>query len=239
MKTVAKSLLVTVGLFFLPLGAEEATQNDKQEMIELSEAFGHFIGKNLQTTGIDFNLDAFIQGIRNGAEGKPAPMSDQEYEKRMSQQQEKAFKHLSEENLEKAENYLKDNVKNSNVRELEPGKLQVMILQEGNGDAVAEGNVPMIHYTGKFVDGEVFGSSEDSNNPISIPLNQTIPGFSKGLIGMKEGERRRIFVHPDLGYGTAGHLPPNSLLIFDVELVKANNDEMSEDEEEPDLDDAE
>ena len=44
--------------------------------------------------------------------------------------------------------------------------------------------------------------------PITIPLDQTIPGFSKGIVGMKEGEKRRLFVHPDLGYGTTGQLPP-------------------------------
>lgn len=56
-----------------------------------------------------------------------------------------------------------------------------------------------------------------------ISLDETIPGFNKGLIGMKEGEKRTLFIHPDYGYGTSGYLPPNSLLTFEVELIKANS----------------
>jgi len=232
MKKLAYSLLLLTGGFFLQAEEEVTPPNEQQELLELSEAFGHFIGKNIQTTGINFDIDAFIKGIRDGAQGKPAPMSDQEYEKRMASQQENAFKNQSEENLKKADAFLEKNRNEDNVKEIEPGKLQFTILQEGNGDEVQNGNDPLIHYTGKFIDGDVFGSSEESGNPITIPLNQTIPGFSKGLLGMKEGEKRRIFVHPDLGYGTAGHLPPNSLLIFDVELFKASSDELSRDVEE-------
>src|SRR5262249_32953701 len=97
--------------------------------------------------------------------------------------------------------------------------------REGTGPAVESHSSPKIHYTGKYQDGTVFGTSEEMGGPITIPLDQTIPGFSKGITGMKEGEKRRLFVHPDLGYGTTGQLPPNELLIFDIEVVKANSDE--------------
>ena len=63
-------------------------------------------------------------------------------------------------------------------------------------------------------------------NPLSnrsaLPIKQSIPGFAKGLVGMKEGEKRILYIHPELAYGLAGHLPPNSLLIFEVEIVKAH-----------------
>jgi len=81
----------------------------------------------------------------------------------------------------------------------------------------------LINYTGKYIDGTVFGSSETAGGPITVPIDQTIPGFSKGIVGMKEGEKRRLFVHPDMGYGTTGQLPPNSMLIFDIEVVKATS----------------
>jgi len=82
----------------------------------------------------------------------------------------------------------------------------------------------------------VFGSSEETGGPITIPLDQTIPGFSKGLVGMKEGEKRRLFVHPDLGYGTMGQLPPNELLIFDIEVVKADTADEKDKKENSDKD---
>src|SRR5688572_4412456 len=76
------------------LGAAETSPNpnyskeDEINISQLSEAFGHFIGKNLKSPGVAFDLEAVIRGIRNGATGKPAPMNDQEYENAMSKLQE-------------------------------------------------------------------------------------------------------------------------------------------------------
>ncbi len=207
-----------------PVDSATTTQAPtKEEVSQISEAFGNFIGRNLKTTGIDFDIEAIVKGIRDGAAGKPSPLSDADYEKKMIALQESAFKKMAETNLKSAESFLQSNASKQGVKVLEPGKLQILILKEGSGPEVKEGFSPQITYTGKYIDGTVFGSSEDAGGPITIPLDQTIPGFSKGLLGMKEGEKRRIFVHPDLGYGTTGHLQPNSLLIFDVEVIKANN----------------
>jgi FKBP-type peptidyl-prolyl cis-trans isomerase len=197
---------------------------DQEQIKRLSEAFGNFIGRNLKTPGgIQFDLESIIVGMREGAEGKPAKMSDQEYEEMMTELQSVALKQMAQENLDAAEKFLRDNVKNQGIVEVEAGKLQYQVLEQGNGEVVQEHGSPKIEYQGKYIDGTVFGSSKDAGGPITIPLDQTIPGFSKGLVGMKEGEKRRIFVHPDLGYGMSGHLPPNSLLIFDVEIVKADS----------------
>lgn len=200
---------------------QENKDLDKAEMTKLSEAFGHFIGRNLTTPGINFDLDALIKGIRDGAQGKPAPMTDQEYEQKMAVLQSQAYRKMSEENLKAAETFLNDNAKNAQVIQLIPGKLQYEELESGHGEIVKESGTPQIQYVGKFLDGKVFSSSKESGGAITIPLDHTIPGFSKGLVGMKEGGKRRLFIHPDLGYGTSGHLPPNSLLVFDVEIVKA------------------
>lgn len=199
-----------------------STPEEKQEMIKLSEAFGHFIGRNLHTPGMDFDLESIIKGMREGVAGKPAPMSDQEYEALLGKVQEKAVKALAETNLKAANDYIIQNKSKPNVKEIEE-KLQYTILEEGNGATVVEHNTPLINYSGAFIDGTVFSSSKEAGGPITIPLDQTIPGFSKGIVGMKEGEKRRLFVHPDLGYGTAGQLPPNSMLIFDIEVIKADN----------------
>lgn len=137
--------------------------------------------------------------------------------------QQKAFTELSEKNLKAANTFLEENKKKPNIVELEPGKLQYTILQPGTGETVGEHNAPSIHYKGTYIDGTVFGDSRESGAPVTIPLDQTVPGFSKGIAGMKEGEKRRLFVHPDLGYGTMGQLPPNSLLIFEVEVLKADS----------------
>lgn len=219
------ALSLTCGLF----AADQATMNapaattQEIDMKKVSEAFGNFIGRNLNTSGVQFDLENVIKGIREGAAGKPSPLNDQEYEAMMLKVQEKAFSKLSEENLTKANDYLKKNKSADGVKEIEASKLQYQTIKDGTGATVTETSTPLIQYKGTYLDGTVFGNSEEVGGPIKIPLNQTIPGFSKGILGMKEGEKRRLFVHPDLGYGTAGHLPPNSLLIFEVEVIKADS----------------
>lgn len=198
---------------------------DQIDMKKLSEAFGHFIGRNLQSPGLKFDLDGIIKGIREGAAGQPAPLSEKEYEEMMAAVQERAFKEMSTTNLKAANEFMSKNGKTEGVIEVVPGKLQYVIVKEGSGAAVEAHSSPQIHYTGKYLDGTVFGTSEEMGGPITIPLDQTIPGFTKGIIGMKEGEKRRLFVHPDLGYGTTGQLPPNELLVFEIDVVKSNTDD--------------
>ena len=94
------------------------------------------------------------------------------------------------------------------------------MIQEGEGVEVAEHSSPLIHYRGTYLDGTAFGSTAESGGPISLPLDGTIEGFAKAVVGMKEGEKRRIYIHPDLAYGTRGHLDPNALLTFEVEIVQ-------------------
>ncbi len=209
-----------------PAHAPQASKEEGEQPVDikkLSEALGNFIGKNLDTPGVKFDLESIIKGIRDGAAGKPSPMNEKDYEAALGVIQEKAWSSQSETNLKAANDFLEANAHAPNIVVVEPGKLQYEILQKGDGATVNEHSKPMIKYTGKFINGEVFGSSEQNGGPITLPLDQTIPGFSKGLMGMKENEKRRLFIHPDFAYGTAGQLPPNSLLIFDIELIKADN----------------
>lgn len=201
----------------------EANKPETQiDMNKLSEAFGNFIGRNLQSPGLKFDMESLIKGIRDGAAGQPSPLNEKEYEEMMAAVQERAFKEMSNNNLKNANEFMTKNAKEPGVVEVTPGKLQYSIVKEGTGPTVEANFSPKINYTGKYQDGTVFGTSEEMGGPITIPLDQTIPGFSKGIVGMKEGEKRRLFVHPDLGYGTTGQLPPNEMLIFDIEVVKAN-----------------
>lgn len=214
--------------------AETATATTAQAPISqadierVSETFGNFIGRNLKTPGMFFDIDSMIKGMREGFAGKPAPMNEKEYETLMAKIQEQSYKKMAEENLKAANEFMEKNGKADKVVEVVPGKLQYIILQAGHDPVVTTTDSPQIQYEGKFLDGTVFSSSSEAGGPITIPLTQTIPGFSKGLVGMKEGEKRKLFVHPDLGYGTTGHLPPNSLLIFEVEVIKANSPQTEE-----------
>lgn len=204
------------------------SESSHVDIKKISQALGNFIGRNLNSPGVHFDLESVIKGIREGADGKPSPMNDQEYEQAMAQLQQQAIAAVSTKNLEAANAFLKENAHAKGVVEVIPGKLQYLILEEGKGPAVTEHGNPQITYTGRYIDGTVFGSSDAAGGPITVPLDQTIPGFGKGLVGTKEGEKRRLFVHPDVGYGTNGQLLPNSLLIFDIEVIKAASPEQHE-----------
>ena len=193
--------------------------NSEVEIGKISEAFGHLIGKNLETIGVQFDMHQVIKGLEDAVAGKTPPMTEVECIQAISAVQEKLFKKHAEQNLQTAENFLTKNAAEEGMVVLEKGKVHYKVEKEGNGAIVEDHFSPMIRYVGKFVDGSSFGASKEEE---LLSLDETIPGLKAGLIGMKEGEKRIVYIHPDLGYGTQGFLPPNSLLSFEIEVVKAN-----------------
>jgi FKBP-type peptidyl-prolyl cis-trans isomerase FkpA len=103
--------------------------------------------------------------------------------------------------------------------------LQYRILKEGHGDVTAKvGQTIWVHYTGWLTDGTKFDSSVDRNEPFKFILGvgQVIPGWDEGVEGMKVGEKRKLTIPSNLGYGDKGMppvIPPKATLVFDVELV--------------------
>jgi peptidylprolyl isomerase len=196
-----------------------AATSQPVEIARLSEAFGHVIGKNLENIGVKFDMAQVIKGLQDAMAGKESPMSETECIQAIASVQEKIFKEQCTENLKRAETFLADNAKAEGVVALEDGKVQYRIVEKGNGAEIESHFSPQIRYTGKYLDGSVFGASKEEE---TISLDEIIPGLKAALLGMREGEKRTVYIHPDLAYGTNGYLPPNSLLTFDVEIVKAN-----------------
>lgn len=102
--------------------------------------------------------------------------------------------------------------------------LKVEDLKVGTGAEAKPGKHISIHYTGYLEDGIKFDSSYDSNQPIEFDLGsgRVIPGWEKGIVGMKVGGKRKLTIPPSLGYGEKGassYVPPNATLIFEVELL--------------------
>ncbi len=189
------------------------------EIAKVSEAFGHVIGKNLENIGVKFDMVQVIKGLQDAMAGKESPMSEMECIQAIASVQEKIFKEQCAENLRRAETFLVDNKKTEGVVAIEDGKVQYRVTEQGTGAVIEAHYSPLIKYTGKYLDGSVFGTSKEEE---MISLDEIIPGLKAGLVGMKEGEKRTVYIHPDLAYGTNGYLPPNSLLTFDIEIIKAN-----------------
>lgn len=215
--------LATSSICFATAHINEAVETDLANTETLSQAFGHFISQNIKQTEMPLNIEAIIQGIHDDQAGKPSPLSEEEYEQAMVQLQQDVFEKIAERNLAQAESFLKNNLLEESVKEIVEGELQYTILKEGMSDQViSKTSTPLVHYTGKFADGTIFSSSYEIGNPIPLELSQSIPGFSMGLEGACQGECRRLFIHPNLAYGKTDILPPNTLLIFDFEIIETD-----------------
>lgn len=210
------------------VNSQEASKNEQKplDVPKISEAFGHLIHKNILSLGIDFDMEKVIKGIQDSIAGAESPIADNECVHILNAEQERIFNKMANDNLKVAENFLEENAAKEGIISMEENKIQYKVEQAGEGAVVEEHFTPLVKYSGKLLDGKVFAPEFGEAQPIS--LDDVIAGFSKGVVGMKEGEKRTVYIHPDYAYGTNGSLPPNSLLTFEIEVCKANQEEMED-----------
>lgn len=130
----------------------------------------------------------------------------------------------AEANLQAGIAFLEENKTKEGVVSLDSG-LQYLVLQEGEGAKPTASNRVTCHYHGTLIDGRIFDSSVQRGQPATFPLNQVIPGWTEGVQLMSLGSKYRFFIPSQLGYGNrqvGSDIGPNSVLIFDVELLGIN-----------------
>jgi FKBP-type peptidyl-prolyl cis-trans isomerase FklB len=192
-----------------------------------SYSLGYEFGANLKRRGVEVDVEVLLASIREGLEGKQPAISAEEIERTLKQLKKKAmilsdrrFNELTGKNLEESKAFLGANKMKEDVKTL-PSGLQYRVLREGNGPVPQAADSVELHYRGTQISGKEFDSSYRRGGPSTVPLVGVIKGWTEALQLMKVGSKWEIFVPPDLGYGTRwfGRIPPNSALIFELELL--------------------
>lgn len=212
-----------------------ACSQEKQQKAELktrqdsvSYSIGHNIGRNLRQQSLELNADAVAAGLREYLSDSTSRLSENQIEAVLgSFQQELMAKHetarkgQSEKNLTDSQAFLEENKKEKGIVVL-PSGLQYKVLKEGTGKKPKEDQTVEVIYRGTFIDGTEFDSSERQGGPATFSLEGIIKGWGEALQLMPVGSKWRIFIPPHLAYGEQGAsdlIPPNAMLIFEVELV--------------------
>ena len=199
-------------------------------MDKLSYALGIGIGSQLAGMGAKgLNIDDFAQAVKDVISGTPLKVNNAEAQSLVQaffQEQEEKQRAAAAEagKVAKAdgESFLAENAKKEGVVVL-PSGLQYQVLKEGNGKKPSATDQVKCHYEGTLIDGTIFDSSYQRNEPATFGLNQVITGWTEGVQLMSEGAKYRFFIPYNLAYGERGagaQIPPFAALVFDVELLK-------------------
>lgn len=229
---IVKTTSKVFGLSFAALlSAGVMAQGDvnlDSEDSKIAYSIGVNIGQSVAAQGIleGIDSDTFVAGLMDAISGDVKLSGEemfaaiQAFQQRMVAEQQAALSG----NLEASETFLAQNSTKDGVVVLDSG-LQYLVLNSGDAGAASPSlqDSVLAHYHGTLADGSVFDSSVDRGEPATFGLSQVIPGWTEALQLMKVGDKWRLFIPPALAYGEASPtpaIPPNSALIFDVELLE-------------------
>jgi len=217
-----------LSLTTLSYAANETPNNVplNDESAKVSYGLGINIGTGLRAQGLqNINVDALSAGISDSINEKPLRISEDELNKAFASMQEqyKAEQQVqAQQNLQSSKNFLDQNKKMEGVKTTATG-LQYKVIKAGDGPLPKKDDTVVVQYRGKLADGTEFDSSYERNEPAEFRVDQVIPGWTEALQLMPVGSKWELFIPADLAYGENSPspvIPPNSMLIFDVELLE-------------------
>ena len=230
-----KSLFILVA--FCQLGVLQTNaQNIKlsTEVDSMSFFLGYMYGKQLGSYGVDVNVDIISSGFRDAFAKTPINISDEEINLFLQNYFTGLQSRENAKYLKEGQDFLAVNAKRPEVKTL-PSGLQYKVLKEGTGIKPSENDDVAITYHGTLIDGTVFDSSRDRGDTVTFQPNNVIAGFTEALTLMNEGSKWEVYIPAELGYGEnvnpASGIKPNSVLIFEIDLVRVTKEENDESDE--------
>ena len=194
-----------------------APENDNDKAIY---SLGYELGKDIKNQELQLNQEILLQGAKDAIDGNKPQVNSRE--RRQALKDIKAKR--AQDNLEKAQAFLAENAKKEGVVTLESG-LQYKEIKAGEGKSPAITDSVKVNYRGSLIDGSEFDSSYQRGKPSTFPIKNVIKGWKEAMQLMKEGAKWELYIPPELAYGKLGHgktIPPNSALVFEVELLSVN-----------------
>lgn len=204
-------------------GCNKKNPDIKTDEQKASYAIGQQIANEIKSQNVKIDVDVLSASIEDSLKGNKPRLTQQEMNEAMQKLQQSIMakqQAAAQESKAKSDAFLAENKAKPNIKTTASG-LQYEVLTEGKGKSPKETDVVKVHYKGTLVDGTQFDSSYDRGQPAEFPLNGVIRGWTEGLQLMKVGGKSRLFVPSELAYGPQGRpgIPPNSTLIFEVELI--------------------
>jgi FKBP-type peptidyl-prolyl cis-trans isomerase FklB len=194
----------------------------------VSYYLGLTYGSGLKQANIDsvFNNQAFIKGMNQAIKEDTLPVSQYAIQNYLNsffvEFQQNQIKQQFKDYIAQNKAFLETNAKKDSVITL-PSGLQYVVLREGNGNKPTPNDKVRVHYVGTLIDGTLFDSSYQRNEPAEFNVGQVIPGWVEALQLMPVGSKWRIFVPDNLAYGSqspqGSQIKPYSTLVFEIDLL--------------------
>ena len=221
------ALIVTFCLSAVAPLLADGTNVLTDDKSRLSYAIGMMTGHQWKLQGLDFDPDLYARGIKDAMAGGTMLLTPEQaqqiivpFQKDFAAKQQQRQIELTAKNKTDGEAFLETNKNQPGVITL-PDGLQYKVITDGDGETPAANDIVTVNYRGTFIDGTEFDSSYKRGQPAQFQTGGVIPGWTEALLKMKAGSKWRLFVPSGLAYGPSGRpgIPPNSTLIFEVELL--------------------
>ena len=203
---------------------DEQTQQDPAERNKMLYSLGFLLGDNLKHQLILDNEDdykALSQGMRDSLLGKTAQTDLEAYKPQIIEKYQQDAQLISQKREAAQQEFLENFAKEKGVKVLDNGAM-IKLAKKGKGSTPHVSSKVTVHYEGKLVDGTKFDSSYDRGETFTTTLTGVIPCWTKALQQMRPGAKATVVCPANTAYGNrpAGIIPPNSALVFEVELFK-------------------